>query len=416
MENIEDLFTPTETRLYRGEHDEVVELTGSLDDLRLHSECTWDWFCALTKGKIVGISPGVFISTNYYVAMCKSDGYCYCLKIEMRQADTGRIHFFYIHSRNRDDREQVASTCDFIVLLMPRNTMNCLRLTDTRHTSRFPLPSATVSRLMVESQHGHLQELKMAHIKLEEEHLRLLATASPDLVMKLCFCTIPNVAGDAFIECLQNNRGPTELDKCEIHPTILATALRGNHHLKVLCMRNYLPGSEIHSTLRAIVPGLAENLGLVELSIILLGGGRTPVDAPVYDEVVFSLFRSLRAHPTLASLLLNGRGRQAMPVEQKASRTSAIVDMLQVNTILREIPFWEPGMDAQIYQDAIQPRLRENLYRSKLHTVSEARGTLRANLLGRALAAVANFPELVQTLVAENREVVVETFIRQCRN
>jgi hypothetical protein len=48
--------------------------------------------------------------------------------------------------------------------------------------------------------------------------------------------------------------------------------------------------------------------------------------------------------------------------------------------------------------------------------VREARGTLRAKLLCRALATVANYPELIHTLVAENREVVVETFIHQGRN
>jgi hypothetical protein len=84
MENIEDLFTPTGTRLLRGEHHDEVQLTGSLDDLRLHSDCTWDWLCAFAKGKIVRISPGVFISTNY-LTRSEADGYRNCLKIEMRQ-------------------------------------------------------------------------------------------------------------------------------------------------------------------------------------------------------------------------------------------------------------------------------------------------------------------------------------------
>jgi hypothetical protein len=345
--------------------------------------------------------------------MSDADGYR-DIKIEMRQADTGRIDCFCIrsrNSRNTDEQEQVASTCDFIVLLMPTNTMNCLRF-DLSYpyldiTSRFPLPSATLSRLMVES-HGHLRELEMAFIILEEEHLRLLATASPDLVMKLTFCTIPDAAGNAFIEWLQSNRGPTELYKCQINPTILATALRGNHHLKLLSFGDFYV--DLDAELHAIAPGLAENLGLVELDV-------TTEDPPVSDGAWLSLFRSLRAHPTLTRLrLVEDGGRSTVTDEQKKSRASAIVDMLQVNTILSEIPFWWHEMDAQIYQDAIRPRLRENFYRSKLHAVREARGTLRAKLLCRALATVANYPELIHTLVAENREVVVETFIHQGRN
>jgi hypothetical protein len=357
MENIEDLFTPTGTRLYRGEHHDEVQLTGSLDGLRLHSDCTWDWLCAFSKGKIVRISPGVFISTNY-LTMSEADGYRNCFMIEMRQADTGRIDCFHIQSRNTDDQEQVASTCDFIVLLMPRNTMNCLRFIHMWGISFYPLPSATLSRLMVES-HGHLRELEMEGIILEEEHLRLLATASPDLVMKLTFCTIPDAAGDAFIECLQSNRGPTELVHCEINPTILATALRGNHHLKLLSFGDCYV--DLNAALHAIAPGLAENLGLVELDV-------TSED-PVSDGAWLSLFRSLRAHPTLTRLRLEDSRRSTLTDEQKKSRTSALVDMLQVNTILSEIPFCEHGMDAQIYQDAIRPRFRENFYRPKFHAV-----------------------------------------------
>jgi hypothetical protein len=277
-----------------------------------------------------------------------------------------RIDCFYIRSRNSrntpDDQEQVASTCDFIVLLMPRNTMNCLRF-DLSYpyfdiTSRFPLPSATLSRLMVES-HGHLRELEMAFIILEEEHLRLLATASPDLVMKLSFCNTPDAAGNAFIEWLQSNRGPTELVHCEIDSTILATALRGNHHLKLLSFGDCYV--DLNAALHAIAPGLAENLGLVELDV-------TSED-PVSDGAWLSLFRSLRAHPTLTRLRLEDSRRSTLTDEQKKSRTSALVDMLQVNTILSEISFCEHGMDAQIYQDAIRPRFRENFYRPKFHAV-----------------------------------------------
>jgi hypothetical protein len=413
MENIEDLFIDTGTPRHIYGVPEV-ELTGSLDDLRLHGDCcTWDWFCAFTRDKIVRISPGVFIGTRTSLATYETYGlYPHQIIIETRQTDTGRIDRLDI---SYYDQEQVASTCDFLVLLMPRNTMNYFKLFYSTRSGlifdRFSVPSATLSRLMVES-HGNLRELEMEYLTLEEEQVHLLATASPNLDVKLCCCTIPDAAGNAFIECLQSNRGPTELYKCQIDAQILATALRGNHHLKCLWIFS-IRGAEYFQTFAA---ALAENLGLVELNLFYF--------KPVSDNVLFSLCRSLRAHPTLAHLDLSGGfprqrlgpGPNPLTDEQKAYRTCAIVDMLQVNTVLHEILFLPDEMDAQIFQDAIQPRLRENFYRSKLHTVSEARGTLRAKLLGRALATVANYPELVGTLVGENREVTFASFIRQGRN
>jgi hypothetical protein len=411
MESIHGLFSPKDTIIFRGGNVVITEvlLTRSFDDLLSHRDCTREWFLAFIRRTVLWISPGVFLASAFYARRRRSFEifFRHKLTVEIQQAETSVVDTFYIHSGSTDNGEQVLSTCDFLTRLIPENTISRFRLTKTGIPGPYfalPAPITALSRLMVESL-GCLQEIELANLILEEDSLRLLATANPGLSMKINHCTIPDAAGPAFIDCLQLDRGPTELVCCshDVDTDTLATALRGNHHLKSLSLFTMM-GNEWVQT---IGPALAENLGLLKLVI--------PV--ALYNAWS-SVCRSVREHPTLVHLDIGGGRARCMrwPLlsnEQKMLRTDALVDMLQVNTVVHTIYLDRDDIDSQILHYMIRPRLLENFYRSKLHTVSEANGTIfRAKLLRRALVTVANYPEFVQTLMWENREVAFAACIQ----
>jgi hypothetical protein len=411
MESIHGLFSPKDTIISRGGHvvDTEVLLTRSFDDLLNHRDCTWDWFLAFFRRTVLWISPGVFLATAFARNKRSFESFFpHKLTVEIQQANTSVVDTFYIHSGSTDYGEQVLSTCDFLIRLTPENTTSHFRLIKTGVPGAyFPLPApiATLSRLMVES-HGCFEEIELVNLILEEESLRLLATANPDLSMKIKHCTIPDAAGPAFIDCLQLDRGPTELVCCnlDVDADTLATALRGNHHLKSLSLFTILGNAWV----RTIGPALAENLGLLKLII--------PV---ALDNAWLSVCSSIQEHPTLMHLDISGGRARSMrwprlSNEQKMLRTGALVDMVQVNTVLHTIYLDMDEIDSHIFHETIRPRLRENFYRSKLRTVSEAHGTLlRAKLLRHALVRVANYPELVQALLWENQEVAFAAYTRR---
>jgi hypothetical protein len=410
MENIHGLFSPKDTVISRGEHvvNTEVLLTRSFDDLLSHRDCTWEWFIAFVRRTVLWISPGVFLATGYARHRRSFEIFFpHKLTVEIHQAETSVVDTFYIHSGSTDYGEEVLSICNFLTRLIPENMISHFRLTRGKGYFPLPAPIAALSRLMVESLRC-LQEIELVNLTLEEDSLRLLATANPDLSMKIKHCTIPDTAGPAFVDCLHLDRGPTELVCCnlDVGADTLATALRGNHHLKCLSLFTIL-GNE---WIRAIGPALAENLGLLKLVI--------PV---ALDNAWLSVCRSVREHPTLMHLDIGGGRARSMrwprlSNEQKMLRTGALVDMLEVNNVLHTIYLDRDEIDSQIFHDTIRPHLRENFYRSKLHTVSEAHGTLlRAKLLRRALATVADCPDFVQTLLWENREVAFAECIRRRR-
>jgi hypothetical protein len=110
--------------------------------------------------------------------------------------------------------------------------------------------------------------------------------------------------------------------------------------------------------------GVAENKGLMKLDL----NGH-----PINKENWTILCQSLKGHPTLTSLghsctsprALDG-ARIEISREQRAQRTSVVVEMMKKNTILHTIRLSEHERDDQIYMEMIHSYLDTNIYRPRV--------------------------------------------------
>jgi hypothetical protein len=155
---------------------------------------------------------------------------------------------------------------------------------------------------------------------LNEEQIRALATTEfrPDVEVILHYCSLSNGNGcqAAFVECLQGNRGPTQLISCTTDWHVLAAALEGNSRVTTLRL-----DSETGDAGKGVIfSSLAVNKGLVKLDL----NSRS-----VSEENWTILCQSLKGHPTLTLLdlrytnpsSLDGEDQIEMSDEQRAQRT-----------------------------------------------------------------------------------------------
>jgi hypothetical protein len=139
---------------------------------------------------------------------------------------------------------------------------------------------------------------------LNEEQIQALATTEfrPDMKVILNGCSLlrDNGCHAAFVECLQRDRGPIQLDKCTIDCHVLATAVEGNSRVTRLVLS---PTSATSNAGKgATFRSLAENNGLLELDLYCCS---------ISERNWTILCQSLKGHPTLTSLDLrntNPRG------------------------------------------------------------------------------------------------------------
>jgi hypothetical protein len=88
--------------------------------------------------------------------------------------------------------------------------------------------------------------------------------------VKLSSCELENSVGcrNAFVECLQNNRGPTELAVCDIDYRVLASSLRDNTRVTSIHLYCEQNGQDAdHTGECELFRALAGNRGLVELNL-----------------------------------------------------------------------------------------------------------------------------------------------------
>jgi hypothetical protein len=81
------------------------------------------------------------------------------------------------------------------------------------------------------------------------------------------------------------------------------------------------------------------------------------------------------------------------------TRVQSLLKMLQVNTLLHTIQLMPDECDMHIYTKAILPRLKNT---PQFRSVSQTRGVLRSNLLGRALYSVNDNPTLLWMFLSSN--------------
>jgi hypothetical protein len=216
--------------------------------------------------------------------------------------------------------------------------------------------------------------------------------------IQLQYCSLSNDKDcwTAFIICLRIDGGPVELDRCQIHCRILALALAGNSRVVKadICLDTGM--AELFSA-------LTENPGLEDLRMD---------DHPIDDENWLTMCEALRTHPTLKSLYFGYIINVDVSAKQRKTRTRAIADMLQTNTVMRIIDRAnENGWDMEIYKDLILPRLATNLFRHRLVTIQETTtNPFRKRVLGRMLQSdsVRSDSTHVWMLLSNNMSIVLD--------
>jgi hypothetical protein len=397
---MEALFRPTNSRQvpsYRPTNNSrpvnAVELLQGLttEDI-LATGITWEVFCYFLH---VVESAWITETTCICLASRYTGSSSLCFSIGHPESATVKVGF----SLNSPGPITVAAA-EFVLHL----------LTNSEQVVRFEFPHDEITCPLLVSgpalsrffEQSNAQRVELARVTLNEAQCRALMTAPrSNMEVQLQYCSLlSNDTGcrDAFIQCLQSDGGPMELDRCQIDCQILADALAGNSRVVKanLCL----------DTGMAALFSLAENRGLKELRMD---------DPPIDDEDWLTMCEALQTHPTLASLYLGYISNSAaLSAEQRTTRTRAIADMLQTNTVIRTIDIGDDDVcqwDTELYYDLIIPRLVTNIFRHRLVTVQETTtDPFRKRLLGRVLQSksVRRDPNRVWMLLSNYVNIVLD--------
>jgi hypothetical protein len=398
--SMESLFSPT-TR-YRDllnerapnhvtlpENFREVELSVSLEELKLSRHATWDAFVEFVRGdKVVWMAPGVFISVS-------------CSRYHHNKLYPQLLHLAQLQTSAKlsvfaSCAQQAVETCDFVVHLLAASEHPIVACWGTRQI--LPVSGSGLLDLATKTSHARLRELSLRYLILDESHCRTLATASHDnLQVGLFNCSFADAGTNTVLHSLQHDQGPTELFQCWIDAGSLASALGRNRGLKRLTMNQDL----VESEMLAIGQALATNQGLEHLSLC----GQS-----ISDNNWNTMCNSLRTHLKLKSLDLFHTQDVLWTEKKRATRIRAVAAMLLSNTVLEKIYFSPSEVDEQLFKDVISPRLEMNrsLFESQRQAVQLVPCSQRPKLLGRALYAVRYNPNLVWMFLSENIDVAAQ--------
>jgi hypothetical protein len=324
-----------------------------------------------------------------------------------------------VHAR---ELTAAASACEFLLGLMALSQQQQQYITIGNGYSPdgkdrpFPISGPTLSNFFQEIHH---RKVTLAGITLDEEQCRALATVSSldlEIILERCSLAPDDIFScqKAFIECLQRDRGPTELDRCLISHRIIANALIGNIRvvkLRIACGEDESEIIQDHAGIGIMFRALTEMRGLLELNLY---------DHFIMDDHWHILCQSLKMHRTLTCLDLRYTQRwDTLPMitnERKMRRIRGIAEVLKVNTLLHTIKLSPFKTDHQIFNESVTPRLEMNRYRPRVLAVKQAGpdNRFRRALLGQALQSplVRNKSNVIWMLLSENADVVVESIER----
>jgi hypothetical protein len=404
---IAEISTLTETRLRDGVT--LQDLTNSNNN---NNGCpfTWEAFFQFMTNKIVWMADTVYITKDLQDL---KRGYRYVLGLEELPpsitnscSNSAAIHHpkgLYIFASPRLATAGADNVCEFLVGLLARSEnvpRVCVRCVGWAIFSARMLATFLAER----HEHGrHVKEVTLDTLYLDEDHCRVLSTAeSPDLKIKLSTCVLVASAVEAFCDCLQRSRGPTELYECKISAHVIARALRGNTRVTRVIVDQRTPNAP---GMAAMADALSENLGLQVLDVY-----RQPFD----DTSWATLCASIRTHPTLhrvdlakTGILLGPNGHvMYLSDEEKIRRMNVMADMLRDNTKLRTIIFSPEECDDPILRKQIRPRLVMNKHRRRFLAIQEVHdGELRRKVLGRIVGSFRKNTNLLWWLLSSNADV-----------
>jgi hypothetical protein len=402
---MEALFRPTTRhrdirgRLPGGCTAEVELLPGLTIENVLAMGGTWEDFCRFARRKMV------WMTTHVYVYSQSMSGMGDALVLMLFNA--ARLNIYVVRGTAP---AAATATCDFLLRLLATCDKRDLSIKGHNLVVPTPLSGAALSIFFRESRDG-LRKVKLHDITFGEDHCRALATESrPTLKVIMSSCSLSDGGSDcqnAFVECLQNDRGPTELIMCRIDSRVLANALTGNSRVTKLQL-------DIHRTPTddagkgVVFRALANNKGLKELDLQNL---------PIDDENWNVLCESLKTHPSLISLDFRGTSptlrttRNELTEDQKAHRTRALAEMMKVNTVVHTIELSDGERARHIYMEEVLPYLETNRYRPRVLAISKADIQMRRPFLGLALQteSVRNDSNFLWMFLSRNADVVLQS-------
>jgi hypothetical protein len=350
---------------------------------------SWADFCLFLRNKVVWMTPDVYIRSGY-MANTTADPLVLALK-----ADASGSHL-RVCVRMGMAAAAATATCDFLLRTLATCEKDGVSIFGNYNVPP-PLSGAGLSRFFQDSR-SCLRKVTLNSLLLSEDQCLALATMSRlDVELLLFDCSLSNGAAFAFVECLQSDRGPIQLDTCTLDSQILANALIGKS--RVTRLRPHSIGTN-HTEIAVFFRALANNRGLVALDLS---------DHGISDESWSILCESLQGHPTLTSLNLMYTRPGWLNDEGRAQSTRVLGEMMQRNTSLLTIEQSTLNYDKQIYAEMVQPYLETNQYRPRVLAITNANIPLRRPFLGLALQAesVRKSSNLLWMFLSANPDVVV---------
>jgi hypothetical protein len=387
-----------------------VELTANWEDFVIHSGVTWTDFLSFCDGRIIWLTPDVFITVEEsYAASGLDIDYQYLFAVN--DVFTSCAKDFKIYSKSTahataifDGIFRLLATSDAASLCLSCHDEDSLIASpNNSETSRlflFPVPGPVLSRYLVSLQSAtSLKTLRLADMTLGTDHcIALESNCRIDLEIELRNCKLTDDGTQAFLESQRRNKGPERLLNCKMDNAVLAEAVRGNMSLKSLKPCGELDHDQLSpEDFETLAQALRENEGLVTLDV---------AGQPIMEESWRILLKSIQNHPSLQVLDLHlTPSSRRMSAATKTERMLAIVDMLQVNTVILTIHMLLHECDKQVLQDSINPRLQLNLYRLRVRAIKEvAPGVHRSKLVGYALGNVSKNINLLWLILRENAD------------
>jgi hypothetical protein len=260
----------------------------------------------------------------------------------------------------------------------------------------------------------HSPAIKGAELQcfeLNVEHCRALVAIEnhrDGFEITLSYCSLTEAGEPVLFEGIRRNRGPTSLYGCRFNMRPFAEALRGNARIKqfdTLSRERITEGDGVF-----LLRALAKNLGIKALILARI---------QITDEGWYVMCQSVANHPAIESLSLHKTASRSRPTNdtylvmseaEKTYRTQCLVEMLKVNTVVKEIDCLPDERDESIWRNEIVPRLEINKFRPRIGTVKKIQGTSRAPLFGRALHTVNDNDTFLYMMVNGNVDLLAELF------
>jgi hypothetical protein len=277
---------------------------------------------------VLWMTPFVFVCSE-----CMSIQFCQPV-LQLEGADP-RHPSLFVYATEEDTLASAATaTCDFMVRLLATSELHVRPVYIRGHHSigfnAGPPPiSGQALSLFSQESRDNIRKVVLRDMALNEDQCLALATMSRlDVELEMSACSLVDGAAGAFIECLQSDRGPIKLDRCDIDTQILMSALTGKNRVTGLKLGSWCRGVN-DADMAILFTGIANNRGRVDLGLFSIS---------IDDDNWSILCQSLSAHPTLTKLDLSyTRPTYEYRPGGRCVRMRGIAELMKENTILHTI-------------------------------------------------------------------------------